>query len=221
MSKDERQAYNGLPLKEGEVLVPTLADDNFIRTNEVSGDKLRSWRMAGVDYTVAFYPVAADAVKHAMSQYHSQVNDLLDRKLGPNRDARCLIPQEDGSFVVCPKKRGDNRCACKDCPYHGVYEREDKGIVSLDEIHDDYELDVPASNNTEAEALLPIILDDLMSELKEKNPRIYTVLSLLKEGKDKKDVLKSIKEKYKLRSDSRAYDIFADAMDELRKQFTV
>jgi len=219
-SNVEREAYTGVVLKEDQVLVPMLADENFLRTNEVTGDKVRCWSTAGVGYKVVFAPVkdTEEAVGFAMEHFQATVNELLDSTLGPNRFSRCLIPQMDGSFKVCPKKRGNNRCKCEDCPNRGKYEREDRGTTSLDAIFEQFAAEIPAQDDIETEVLLPIMLEDFMRRMEKNRPRTYDTLSLLRGDRKRKDVIAEIQEKYDLGS-SRAYDILNDAIARLMKEF--
>ena len=132
--------------------------------------------MAGITYRVVFYAVPEDKSQMAMQQYYSEVNDLLNLKLGRNRDSRCLIPQEDGSFKVCPKKSGDNRCACKDCPYNGKLQKEDRGIASLDKMLEEDDWQAPA-------------LADLLEYLTEKYPRYHKIVTLGLQGFTTKEIV--------------------------------
>lgn len=185
----DREAYNGVPLKVGEALVPMVVDEQFLDLNAVSADKVRTWQMAGITYRVVFYAVPEDKSQMAMQQYYSEVNDLLNLKLGRNRDSRCLIPQEDGSFKVCPKKSGDNRCACKDCPYNGKLQKEDRGIASLDKMLEEDDWQAPAPDNVEDEALLGMTLADLLEYLTEKYPRYHKIVTLGLQGFTTKEIV--------------------------------
>ncbi len=219
-SENERTAYTGIPLKAGEVLVPMLVDEDFIKIYQLSDDKIRTWFQAGVSFTVAFNAVPAESKELAMEQFNSAVNELLDRKLGSSRDSRCLIPQPDGSVKVCPKKRGDNRAACKDCPNRGIYKKEDKAIVSLEEMEDEYEFSPAAYDDTEKEAVFPIILNDLLTKLKDEDERIYEVLMRLSEGDDRKDIVIRLTEKYGIKT-SRAYGVIKEAVNRLMEELNL
>lgn len=188
----DREVYNGIPLKVGEALVPMVVDEQFLDLNAVSADKVRTWQMAGITYRVVFYPVPNDKVQMAMQQYYSEVNDLLNLKLGRNRDSRCLIPQEDGSFQVCPKKNGDNRCACKDCPYNGKLQKQDKGSASLDKMLEENDWETPSSDNVEDEALLGMTLAALLDYLMEKYPRYHKIVTLGLQGFTTKEIVEKL-----------------------------
>ena len=198
-SVSERKAYDNRTIKPGEVLVPMVVDDELIDLYEMDKRNIRTWHMGGVPYKVAFYPVPADNVKTAMSQFNSQVNELL----GERRDARCMVPQPDGSYKVCPKKNGNNRCACVDCPHNGEYEREDKTIASLDYMMDEFEYEPSTNQSAEDEAMLAYTLEDLFERLHEIDPRMEQIVLMGLNGVDKEVIF----EKLGLKK-SQAYNIY-------------
>ena len=160
----ERRSFDNRPVHEGEVLVPMMATQERIETLDVDKGNLRTWHNAGQAYTVMFYPVPKEFKNEAMSQFNCELNEYL----GKNRDARCLIPQEDGTVKVCPKKNGDNHCACKDCPYNGVLERQDKTDVSLEALMEENEYEPASTPSAEEEYMLAAMLEELLEELNEK-----------------------------------------------------
>ncbi len=170
----ERKPYDDRELKPGEVLVPMMAFHDRVKTMDVNPDNIRTWHDAGRAYKVMFYPVPKEAEKLALQQFDSELNEYL----GYRRDARCLIPQEDGTYKVCPKKNGDNRCACKDCPHRGEYDREDKTIVSLDELRDKHNYEPATSRSAESEAMFPILLKEFIEELQDKNPQLKETVTM-------------------------------------------
>lgn len=204
----ERKAYDNRTVKPGEVLVPMVVDDELIDLYEMDKRNIRTWHMGGVPYKVAFYPVPADNVKTAMSQFNSQVNELL----GERRDARCMVPQPDGSYKVCPKKNGNNRCACVDCPHNGEYEREDKTIASLDYMMDEFEYEPSANQSAEDKAMLAYTLEDLFERLHEIDPRMEQIVLMGLDGVDKEVIF----EKLGLKK-SQAYNIYKQTKTETIK----
>ena len=203
-----RKAYDGREVKAGEVLVPMMAFTDRLEYMDVKPENIRTWHTAGRDYKVIFYPVPAEYEKVAMQQFTSELNEFL----GANRDARCLIPQEDGSVKVCPKKNGDNRCACVDCPFNGVYEREDKTIDSLNALIEEYDYEPAPSRSAEDEYMLTELFVDLMKELHEKYPREEKIVTMYLADKDKKDIIEALK-----LGSSQGYNVIAKAVDLVTK----
>lgn len=204
----ERKAYDNRTVKPDEVLVPMVVDDELIDLYEMDKRNIRTWHMGGVPYKVAFYPVPADNVKTAMSQFNSQVNELL----GERRDARCMIPQPDGSYKVCPKKNGNNRCACVDCPHNGEYEREDKTIVSLDNMMDEFEYEPSTTQSAEDEVMLAYTLEDLFERLHKIDPRMEQIVLMGLDGLDKETIFKQLK-----LQKSQGYNIYKQTKTETLK----
>lgn len=184
-----RRAYNGQALKEDEVLVPILVDDYQIELLHINRNDIRTWRMAGRCYLVAFYAVPKEHQEMAMQQYRYDLNEFL----GQHRDARCLVPQEDGSLKVCPKKNGDNRPACADCPHRGIYEREDKTILSLDNLLEECGKEIADPTASDFEFMLEDTLAELLSYLGEISPRYRDIVSLSYEGDNKNTIIEKLK----------------------------
>ncbi|MCD7751026.1 MAG: hypothetical protein LUI10_04705 [Lachnospiraceae bacterium] len=209
----EVRAYTGIPFKAEEYPAPMIVDDEFISLNNVSSADVRVWNMAGICFKVVFYPVKENKLKIAMQEYYHQLNELLDEKLGPNRSSRCLIPQEDGTYQVCPKKRGDNRCACKDCPDRGKLEREDKAPTSYESLVDEFGQEVaPTVPSAEDVALEGMLLQDLLQELHKINPVAEQIVTLLYSGEKKAEIFKKLGIKK-----SRGYEAIGQAEDLVKK----
>lgn len=184
-----RKAYNNQPLGNGEVLVPMMATEERIKVMDICTANLRTWSMGGKKYRVMFYPVLAEYKDIAMTQFNTELNEFL----GERRDARCMIPQEDGTLKVCPKKNGDNRCACVDCPHKNEYSREDKTISSLDSLRDEFDYEPVSNESAEDAALLGILFSELIDELKTINIRYADIVEMLIYGYNKQDVIEKLK----------------------------
>ncbi len=131
------KSYNNEPLRDGEILVPQLVSHEYAIARGADPANLRTWTKSGVRFLVMFVPVPVAQEKICRQEFNSEVNELLDERLGPNRRSRCLIPQPDGSVKTCPKRKNGNHAPCAACPYRGVYEKEDRSVVSLDELDQD------------------------------------------------------------------------------------
>lgn len=203
-----RMPYDNREVKEGEVLVPMMATPERIEGLDVDKRNLRTWRGAGRLYTVMFYPVPKEFRNEAMRQFNAELNEYL----GKNRDARCLIPQEDGTVKVCPKKNGDNHCACKDCPYNGVLERQDKTEVSLEALMEESEYEPATSPSAEEEYMLAAMLEELLEELNEKYPKEAEIVNMLLDDVDKEAIFERLGLKK-----SQGYNLIKSAEKHVRK----
>ena len=200
----DRKAYDDREVKPGEVLVPMMAFPDRLEIMDVNPANIRTWHNAGRDYEVIFYPVPVAYRQTAMQQFASELNEFL----GENRDARCLIPQEDGSVRVCPKKNGDNRCACADCPHNGEYEREDKTIDSLDALMDEFGYEPAPTPSAEEEFMLGELFEELMKELHDKYPREEKIVTMFLDDADKKAIIDALK-----LGQSQGYNVIAKTVE--------
>ncbi len=217
----ERKPYDNRKVKQGEVLVPMMVDDTFLKLMpDVDPSNLRTWHMAGRTYRVAFYPVQVEFAALAMQQFYYNLNEFL----GERRDARCFIPQPDGSYKICPKKSGDNRPDCAHCEHHGEYEREKKTHISLDLLMNEYEYEPVQTTDDTDPINLKMTYEDLLDFLSDK-PRTKDIVSLgfsigskggnLATG-DYQELVKIVMEKYGC-GKSRAYQIVKEALQEVEK----
>ena len=62
-------------------------------------------------------------------------------------------------------------------------------MVSLDEMKDNFDFDIPDENNVEDEALLKLMLKDLFKDLKHQDSRSFQILTLLLEGHSKQKII--------------------------------
>ena len=209
-----RKPYNDKPLREGEVLVPQMVIDRWYAIS-IGGNprNFRTWTLAGVRYTVMFVPVRTDEVAISMKDFTDTLNELLDEKLGPNRHSRCLIPQPDGSVKVCPKVSGNNHAPCSMCPHRGEYEREDRSVVSLDELAEEDFTPMECVPSAESLAMDSLLLEALLNHLRSINPVMADIVSMGYSGLEKKDIVKRLGVK-----SSQAYELCAKA-EKLVREF--
>ena len=200
----ERKAYDGREIKAGEVLVPMMAYPDRVKIMGAESANIRTWNKAGRRFPVMFYPVPEAYYTLAMQQFSSELNEFL----GENRDARCLIPQPDGSHKLCPKKNGDNRVACKDCPHNGEYERQDKTVDSLDALMDENGYEPSPVRSAEDECMDRVLFTELMQELQEKYPREAEIVTMYINDMERKEIIEALG----LRP-SQGYNVIAKTMD--------
>ena len=188
-----RKPFNDKPLREGEALVPQMVTDRWYSIS-IGGkpQNFRTWTLAGVRYTVMFVPVKTDEVAVSMKAFTEALNELLDEKLGPNRHSRCLIPQPDGSVKVCPRVNGHNHAPCAQCPHQGEYEREDRSVVSLDELTEEDFNPMDCVPSAESLAMDSLQLVDLLKHLKSINPVLADIVSMGYNGLEKKEIVQRL-----------------------------
>lgn len=183
-----RKPYDDRKIMPEEVLVPMMATEERIKLLDANKANILTWESAGCVYQVMFYPVPKSAKKLAMQQFAFELNELL----GTNHDARCLIPQEDGSTKVCPKKNGNNRHSCVNCPHNRDYEHEVKTIDSLDALLEiGYE--PKPSPSAEEEFMFGELFIELMQKLHDNYPLEERIVTMTLEGKDKEAIIKELK----------------------------
>ncbi len=133
--------YDGTPILEGYVMVPTPFDEVDCEANCTNSECIIMVPKAGRYFKTMYKAVPAAQEKMAKASYNSWQNDIL----GPRRDGRCMIPVIDpktGKTVLkeCPRKKGNNHPECKDCPHRDKYEKRNKSFVSTDHLMDVYEM---------------------------------------------------------------------------------
>jgi hypothetical protein len=206
------KSYNDVPLQAGEVLVPQLVSKGYAAGLGANMANLRTWEKSGISYLVMFIPVPKNQEKQAWSIFNAEVNELLDEKLGPNRFSRCMVPQPDGSKKPCPKRKNNNHAACVNCPHRNEYEREDRATVSLDELAEmDYA--AGAESHADDDYKVEALLEDLINELEQKNPKLARIVTLGYAGYSKAEIFEMIGVQK-----SQGYDLFKEA-ERLAKEF--
>ena len=207
-----RKTYNNEPLRDGESLVPMLCDRETAKDYGADPANIRTWTTAGIQYQVMFVPVPEEQAEIAWQTFWAEVNDLLNKKIGPNRYARCRIPLEDGRTVICPK---DGR-KCTGCAYKGQFEREDHTPLSIDQMTE-YRHITPAAGHalTEDEAMEMLLLDELFVTLEQMKPLFGEIVRLGMQGLKKKEIIERMPIKK-----SQAYQLISEcekaARDHLR-----
>lgn len=131
MTKRERtdRNFNNEPLQPDEELVlqPFYPDGPDSITNP---DSIVIFSRGGKNFKTYLKAFPKEYAAMAWEQFNSWVDDQLPQ----HRDGRCMIPQEDGSYKECPRKRGNNHPACTDCPYKGKLDRKDKTELSIERL---------------------------------------------------------------------------------------
>ena len=136
--------YDGRVLSEGEVLVP-FPFNELDAANVVNPGSIRVYSIAGHYFKAVMKAVPVEYAKIASESFNTWVNDQLPAR----RDGRCLVPQPDGGYKECPKKRGGNRCSCAECPHRGEYEKANKSNVSIDALNDEFDFVIGTTTSAE------------------------------------------------------------------------
>lgn len=118
--------YDSLPLNDGEVLVlmPFCEVERSSITNPRSIVTVHTSR-GSVIAVLKAVPKAHEAT--AKAQFNNYVQERNFDSYG-----RCLIPQQDGTYKACPKKKGTNHPDCAHCPHKAEYEREKPKTTSYE-----------------------------------------------------------------------------------------
>ena len=201
------KSYNNEPVHDGEVLVPMLVDDRgYAAAIGADPANYRTHTIAGVSFLMMYVIVPADQFEICMNTYYASLNELLDDRLGPNRDARCLIPQPDGSRKVCPKVYHGNHEPCGTCPHRNEYDRLDRTRVSLDVVDEELLCPLDMAPSAESEAMTSLLFDGLKSYLHHIDPLLEKVVVLGHQGYSKQEILRRLPLKK-----SQAYTVYNKA----------
>ena len=125
--------YNGEPLKADEVLVFTPYDEEDVKNNVTNKESIVTITKAGKSVKAVLKAVPKEFEAEAKAQFNSWQREQLPQPT----EGRCMIPQPDGTYKECPKKNGDNRVSCTNCPNKGKYKRKLIAKVSIDEQEDE------------------------------------------------------------------------------------
>lgn len=125
--------YNGEPLKADEVLVFTPYDEADVQNNVINKDSIVTITKAGKSVLAVLKAVPKEFEAEAKAQFNTWQREQLPKPT----EGRCMIPQPDGTYKECPKKNGDNRVSCTNCPNKGKYDRRLIAKISLDEYQDE------------------------------------------------------------------------------------
>lgn len=125
--------YNGELLKADEVLVFTPYDEADVQNNVINKDSIVTITKAGKSVLAVLKAVPKEFEAEAKAQFNTWQREQLPKPT----EGRCMIPQPDGTYKECPKKNGDNRVSCTNCPNKGKYDRRLIAKISLDEYQDE------------------------------------------------------------------------------------
>ena len=126
-----------------------------------------------------------------MKAFHADLNGYLAEQIGPNRHARCLVPQEDGSVKSCPKEINGKRNICAKGPQRGKLEKEDRSLVSLETLTEENFHPMKTEPSAENEALVNTILDDLL-KLASKFLYHEDIIRMGIDGLDRKQIIERL-----------------------------
>ena len=125
--------YNGESLKADEVLVFTPYDEEDVKNNVTNKESIVTITKAGKSVKAVLKAVPKEFEAVAKAQFNSWQREQLPAPT----EGRCMIPQPDGTYKECPKKNGDNRISCINCPNKGKYDRKLIARISIEEQQDE------------------------------------------------------------------------------------
>ena len=183
------RAYDGAPLKEGEVLVPmwvTAASKKYMTT--AIEENFTTWKFAGIEFLIAFAPIAEDRFDDYMAFFWHAINDYLENY----RAGRCVIGMRmNGTPQLCPKTN-----PCTDCAYRNSRPRYNprKDFIpsfSDDYLHENSSIENATSHqmSVEEEAILEDTFLDLVEHLRQIKPRYAQIVTLGLAGLSEKEII--------------------------------
>ena len=200
---DNKRPYNGIEPKDGEQLVPVLAHELLEWDKEcierglskpgqlLKRDNLETWHYGGRKILVGFVAVPDEQVSAALEAFRTARNQYIEE----TRKKRCLIMNDKGDLVECPKH---NQCWGCEKPGDWNFEMITSKNLSLDKMLDDL-------NNEEANGFDPTtieggsevkilsgLLQDLLSCLNKENKEYAKIIQLTYEGYSKAEILQKI-----------------------------
>ena len=208
-----KHSYNGVSPTENEALVPFLAHEVLAnyhldvkegRRNVNEGiieDNFETWNIRGRKILVGFTAIPKDQVKSYMEEFWKEKDAYLES----TRKKRCLILNNKGEYIRCPKC---NKCEGCKLPEKDQYLSR---YISLNKFMDDNSNDDTNSSgwepaydaNTKNSILSLMMIDTLINEVSIKYPEAKAIFSLLMEDPQISNALKQVDLK---KGKSQAYD---------------
>lgn len=75
---ETNSAFNNIPVKEGETLVPMRLTWEALRDFGISQENYRTWNMAGVAFPVIYTIIPEAGAESYMKMFWQDINDFLD-----------------------------------------------------------------------------------------------------------------------------------------------
>ncbi|WP_317368344.1 hypothetical protein [uncultured Tyzzerella sp.] len=196
-----KKSYNNINPREGEVLVLIHAHeiikwnkqaikDKLIKPGEfLNTDNLETWHLGGRKVLVGFVAVPEKQAAIAIDAFWEDVNEYLES----TRKKRCLIVNQKGELIRCPKCNDCKTCADKDNP-NNITSR----FISLDKFIEDQTNESSAgwdpTGNTEYEdtAAALSMLTDLIADVAKHDATSAKIIKLLADGFSKKEIIEMV-----------------------------
>lgn len=205
---NNKRSYNGVAPTKNEALVPFLAHEVLAnyhldvkegRRNVNEGiieDNFETWNIRGRKILVGFTAIPKDQVKFYMKEFCKEKDAYLES----TRKKRCLILNNKGEYIRCPK--------CNKCEECKLPEKDQSlsRYISLNKFMDDTNSSgwEPADDaNIENSVLSLMMIDDLINEVSIKYPEAKAIFPLLMEDPQISSALKQVDLK---KGKNQAYD---------------
>lgn len=197
-----KKPYNNIAPKAGEQLVPVLAyelvkwNDDCVRNRLaaegqlLNKNNLETWHLGGRKILVGFVAVPDTQAEAAIQAFRDDTNEYIES----TRKKRCLIANEKGELIRCPKCNNCDECDDKDNP-----DRIISRTVSIDKITDDSieegakGFDPAGTTANEDIAFLIMNIHMLIDELSSQDKNYGKIIRLLAEGYGKGEILDILK----------------------------
>lgn len=160
-----KKPYNNIPPAANEELAPILMTKEMFKDKSIIRDNIETWNINGHRIPVAFAPIKAGTLDSWMKFFNSQV--------------RTYIATGGTSDFLKEKGHEDD--------------------LSYDKFTDDAKSDEDSSGFEPAQTesfedtvLLGIVMEELITELSEKDSKYGKIIKLLDDGMTKKEILKEL-----------------------------
>lgn len=199
---ENKKSFNNIMPKANEQLVPVLAyelvkwNDECVKNGLASPGQLlnkrnlETWHLGGRKILVGFVAVPDHQVETAIQVFWDDVNEYIES----TRKKRCLITNEKGEFIRCPKCNNCKECDNKDNP-DNITTR----TISIDKLIDDSTKDgtkgYDPTGTTENEdiAFLIMTINMLIDELSSQDENYGKIIRLLAGGYEKGEIIDILK----------------------------
>lgn len=199
---ENKKPYNNIAPKAGEQLVPVLAyelvkwNDECVKNRLATAGQLlnksnlETWHLGGRKILVGFVAVPDAQAETAIQAFWDDVNEYIES----TRKKRCLIYNDKGELIRCPKCNDCKKCDNKDNP-DNITSRTVSINKFIDDSNEDGAKGFDPTGTTENEdiAFLTMSINMLIDELSSQDENYGKIIRLLAEGYEKGEILDIIK----------------------------
>lgn len=191
-----RTSIDGMPLKPGEVLVPTWIQDGYKIPAE-NKKNLTTYHVGEFKFRIGFIPVQREIFATYMKGFWKEINDYVKER----REGRCVIGHKaNGEPICCPKSKSCKGCTEKYEHPHFNPLKDKYQILSLDYCYEDEDFDYPDKNTASPEEIVCSGCDAtsdeqyalIIAHFEKENPRYAEIIKLSKQKVSIEEICKAI-----------------------------